>query len=66
MASVEEDGTLVYEGRRFDGERGFADMVVYARHQPCAGHGVMMGTNRKQREIAGHDVVEFLNATFPR
>ncbi len=63
---VEDDGTIVYEGRRFDPERGFADMVVYARQQACAGHGAMMWNNLKQKEIAGHDVVEFLNATFAR
>lgn len=63
---VEEDGTVVYEGRRFDPERGFADMVVYARQQPCAGHGATMWTNPKQKEIAGRDLVEFLNGTFPR
>ena len=66
VAAVEDDGTLVFEGRRFDGDRGFADLVVYLRQQPCAGHGVTMWSNLKQREIAGHDVVEFLNTTFPR
>ena len=66
VASVEEDGTLVFEGQRFDADRGFADMVAYARRRPCAGHGVIMGTNRKQREIAARDVIEFLNATFSR
>ncbi len=66
VASVEDDGTIIYEGRRFDGEHGFADMVAAARKMPCAGHGAAMWTNLKQREIAGHDVIEFLNATFPR
>ncbi|MDQ2735737.1 MAG: dienelactone hydrolase family protein [Pseudomonadota bacterium] len=66
VGSIEDDGTIVYEGRRFDGDRGFADLVAYFRQQPCAGHGATMWTNRKQKAIAGHDVVEFLDATFPR
>ncbi len=62
---VEEDGTANFDGRRFNLDTGFGDIVSYARRQSCAGKGTTMWTNPKQKELALRDVIDFLNWAFP-
>jgi len=63
--TVEEDGSANLQGKRFDLDSGFRDLVVYARQHPCSSKGATMWTNPEQKAAAGRDVMEFLNAAFP-